>query len=379
MSGLRVTVIGAGLVGVALASSLVRRGCRVTVIAPSRQTDGATGTSYEWLNSHRKRPDAYQTLNQLGLAHWHDSFGPKHADRVIWSGHTAIAVSDEHRDLLANRVEYLAARGYAAELAGADHVDLGVRVPGEALIARFSTEGYCDAIGIRNDLLADLNASAGFEFIEDTVDSVDGSAVILRSGSHITADRAIIAAGNGSPALIRSAGALFAMADQTDGGPAWGFLATVAAPGHGVRELLTTDETNLRPIDEDTLLVQCLDLDRLAGATVTEPLATVGSAFSARVSSLLGRTAETTKVRVGHRVIPGDGMTAAGPLFGAPCDSVWAVVTHSGITLGPWLAEVIADEIVAQKLDARLAEFRPTRFAGNTVRQVVAPRRPGDQ
>ena len=379
MSTLHVTVVGAGFVGVTLTSALVDRGCQVTLVAPSKAADGATGTSYEWLNSHRKKPDAYQALNLLALEHWRNEFGPAHAEHVTWSGHTAIAVEEIHREILTDRVQYLAGRGYPAEFVETFDEPVSDTLRGGALIAQFASEGYCDALAIHTDLLASLEHNDAFTFVEGTAVAVDGSSVSLASGATIEGDRVVIAAGNGSASLVGSAGVPFALADQSDGGAAWGFLATVSAPGHGIRQLITTDDTNLRPVDADTLLVQCLDLDRHAGHKTQDALQTHGGEFSRRVARVLDRPAETLNVHVGHRVIPGDGMTTAGPLFGEASDSTWAVVTHSGITLGPWLAEVIADEVVTQKLDARLAEFRPTRFAEGAPTTVVAPRRPGEQ
>lgn len=374
-----VTVIGAGFVGVALASSLVARGCRVTLVAPSTAADGATGTSYEWLNSHRKRPDSYQALNQLGLEYWRHEFGPAHAEHVTWEGHVAVAVDEAHRELLTDRVQYLAGRGYAAEFVDTCDVGVSDALLAGALIAQFPNEGFCDARAIREDLLRSLAASDSFRFIEGTAATVAGSTVTLADGAQIEGDRVVIAAGNGSEALLRQQDSAFSLVDQSDGGAAWGFLATVSAPEHGIRGLITTDDTNLRPIDENTLLVQCLDLDRQAGSETTDALHAYGREFSERVSSILGRDAQTTAVSVGHRVIPRDGMTVAGPLMGSATDHIWAVVTHSGITLGPWLAEVIADEIVSETLDARLSEFRPTRFTEQPATEVAAPRRPGEQ
>ena len=43
--------------------------------------------------------------------------------------------------------------------------------------------------------------------------------------------------------------------------------------------------------------------------------------------------------------------------------SAWLVATHSGITLGPLLGRLMADEIVRDKPSSTLAPFRPDRFA----------------
>ncbi|MGO2361598.1 MAG: NAD(P)/FAD-dependent oxidoreductase [Brachybacterium tyrofermentans] len=203
----------------------------------------------------------------------------------------------------------------------------------------------------------------------------------MRSSGNIAADRVVVAAGNGTAELLRTAGYELPMVDQRDGGAAWGFLAEVHAPAHGLERLVTTDHVNLRPVGTDHLLVQALELDHDAGrgAEVTPALE---REYLDRVSALLGRIdLEVTGIRVGHRVIPADGMTVAGPIDGNPESGLWTVVTHSGITLAPYLAETVADEICQGRQRPTLEGFRPTRFAaGDPVSSgYSAPMVPGEQ
>ena len=44
-------------------------------------------------------------------------------------------------------------------------------------------------------------------------------------------------------------------------------------------------------------------------------------------------------------------------------DNAWMIATHSGVTLGPLLGRLIAEEIVDGASHAALAPFRPERFA----------------
>jgi glycine/D-amino acid oxidase-like deaminating enzyme len=64
-----------------------------------------------------------------------------------------------------------------------------------------------------------------------------------------------------------------------------------------------------------------------------------------------------------QRPVPKDGM----PVVGA-CgpDGVFASVMHSGVTLAPVMAEILAQEVMGQTLNTQLAElispYRPDRF-----------------
>ena len=48
---IKVTVVGAGIVGSAIAYSLARRGAAVTVIDKGRPGAGATSHSFAWINA----------------------------------------------------------------------------------------------------------------------------------------------------------------------------------------------------------------------------------------------------------------------------------------------------------------------------------------
>ena len=62
-----------------------------------------------------------------------------------------------------------------------------------------------------------------------------------------------------------------------------------------------------------------------------------------------------------ERPVPADGL----PVVGAIADGAYVAVLHSGITLGPIIAELVAKDI-AGRLDntdaAMLAPYRPDRF-----------------
>ena len=49
-------------------------------------------------------------------------------------------------------------------------------------------------------------------------------------------------------------------------------------------------------------------------------------------------------------------------------DNAWMIATHSGVTLGPLLGRLIADEILRDTPSATLAPFRPDRFAAAATR-----------
>ncbi|MDN5686209.1 MAG: FAD-binding oxidoreductase [Brachybacterium sp.] len=375
--------MGAGFVGTTLAAALVRRGCVVTIVARTRELSGASEVTYAWLNSHRKRPEAYQALNQQGLRHWRTVFGPAHPEYVHWHGHTVMVSDRLHKGAVRERFDYLTSLGYPAEWTTAPSVgrELSIHVAPDAIAANFPSEGHCEPEPIRAALVEQLGLSGRCTWKLGEAVGVEDQSITLRSGARVGADRVVIAAGNGSSELLSSAGFDLPMVAQHGGGPAWGFLADARVPAHSLCRPVTTDRVNVRPTGPDALLVQALDVDEAAGPEV-EIGQSLHEEYRLRLVELLGREdVEITRVRVGHRVIPADSMTVAGPVDGNPKSRVWTIVTHSGITLAPFLAETVAAEIVEEREDPALETFRPQRFAETESESAApsAPRLPGEQ
>ncbi|HTT81717.1 MAG TPA: FAD-binding oxidoreductase, partial [Stellaceae bacterium] len=65
-------------------------------------------------------------------------------------------------------------------------------------------------------------------------------------------------------------------------------------------------------------------------------------------------------VRRAIRPIPADQVSAVGPM--PRTTGYYIVVTHSGVTLSPFLGAAVADEIVRGRQRPELAPFRPARF-----------------
>ena len=62
-----VLVIGAGIVGAAIAYRLAASGAAVTVVERSEPGRGTTATSFAWVNANRKTPRPYYDLNLAGM------------------------------------------------------------------------------------------------------------------------------------------------------------------------------------------------------------------------------------------------------------------------------------------------------------------------
>lgn len=380
---MRIVVVGAGFIGVNLANSLLAEGHEVILAGPEPQEPEASAVSFGWLNSHRKRPDVYQALNYRALDYWRDVFAQRFPTSVQWGGHT-IAVSDqENVDLLIKRVRYLQKQNYPAELITSNHNEVSAALPldwSSTTVAHFPVEGYCDQKQIRLDLLEDSQSLDAFTRVHLNVVEVKDTGVLLETGEFVSSDRIVIAAGNGTTDLAQKLGHNLPIVPQDWPGPAWGYLAVLDLQNHGLTQVVSTDKLNLRPIGPHRLLLQAFELDAHL-TSEGENRRWLEKEFLRRASLLFGRDDATlVRIEIGHRVIPIDGQTVAGPLSGPASDPIWCVMSHSGITLGPWLARTIAREITLNELGDELQSFRPNRFEGSTPTHIVSvPIRPGEQ
>jgi glycine/D-amino acid oxidase-like deaminating enzyme len=68
------------------------------------------------------------------------------------------------------------------------------------------------------------------------------------------------------------------------------------------------------------------------------------------------------RIIIGHRPMPADEHPLIGPAPGR--DGVYAAVMHSGVTLAPGVAELVAGEVLDDTEASLFAPFRPDRFTG---------------
>ncbi|GAB2933971.1 NAD(P)/FAD-dependent oxidoreductase [Streptomyces mayteni] len=392
-------VIGAGVVGAAAAAALGRRGRRVTLVdqAPAPGA-GTSATTFAWINANRKTPPPYQDLNAAGVAAHHELAARAGADRFRWfhpTGHLEWADEPAHRAELAERVERLAAIGYAAhriEPAAARRLEPDLRLPDTALVAHFPDEGYCHPAALIARLLGEARASGAELVLGDRVVAVEPSTVRLASGRVLRADTVLSCAGRDTEELLAPLGVRIPLVRPARGNAAVGFLAETEPAVVRLAGVVTTDALNLRPAGGGRLMLQALDLDAAADpAAEPEPGGQVARELGRRLAGLLpaGAAPRVASLAVGRRVLPGDGLTIAGRLPDHPWLAV--VATHSGVTLAPLLGELMTAELLDDIRSPLLAGFRPERFAAGTGGRAgggaggaagpapVPARRPGEQ
>jgi glycine/D-amino acid oxidase-like deaminating enzyme len=143
-----------------------------------------------------------------------------------------------------------------------------------------------------------------------------------------------------------------------------GLLAITSRPATPLQRVVHAPGIHLRPDDDGGLRLGSEDVD--GPAAIAESDATL-SKLAAFLLDRAGRVFPPARdvsvidYRVGVRPMPADRHTIAGRLPGIA--NGWVIATHSGVTLGPLLGRLMADEIVRGESSPLLRPFRPDRFA----------------
>jgi len=359
-------VVGLGIVGASAVYAATRAGASVLALDAGVPGAGTSAASFAWLNSCRKEPENYYRLNVDGmLAHEELSrelggdAGYHPGGSLEWSN-----LGDGELELRA-RVARLASRGYHAEFVSrerAESLEPALAIPEHAReVAFYAGEAWLDAPRLIRRLLDEASAK-GAEVRERTaVRSLRVSAgridAIVADGGEHSADTVLVCAGPSTQAFLAPLGIRMPV------GQLAGLLAITSPPAQTLTRVVHAPGIHLRPDEAGGLRLgteEVDDLARQAGPSAYPKLAAMLLERAARVMPA-ARDVTIVEARLGVRPMPEDHHTIAGRIPGL--ENGFMIATHSGVTLGPYLGRLMADEIVRGVPQSVLAPFRPDRFA----------------
>jgi glycine/D-amino acid oxidase-like deaminating enzyme len=378
---MQVVVVGAGVIGAAVAFRLAQAGARVTVLeGADRVGAGTSGRSFAWTNSNGKTPKPYHDLNVAGMRA-HSALGDEFGATPWWhgGGNLEWRATDSARAELNSRVERLRAWGYAVEWVTPDRLhelesDIDLNAVGDAPIAFYPLDGWLDPIVYVHAMLrlaaahgAVLRTEAHVEHVLADNGRVRG--VALRGGEQVEAEWVVNCAGRWADTLAVAHMPRL----RVPLAPTLGLLVFTPPVASGLQRVVHAPLINMRPDGAGRLMLHADDIDDALAAGsdpgVGSPLVQEMLRRAAAVLPAIGQVSAEA-VRVGIRAIPADGLSAVGAMPGV--DGYYVVVTHSGVTLSAFLASAVAAEIVNDSRERQLEPFRPARLVeGDMVTQAV--------
>jgi glycine/D-amino acid oxidase-like deaminating enzyme len=355
------------MVGSAAAYRLACAGRRVLLIEAHEPASGASGSSFSWLNAVSKEPEAYHRLNADGLAEYAGlmeelgvEIGLHGGGSMQWGG------SDDSQTRMRERTSRLAARGYPAEWisrAEALRLEPGLVIEEEVEgVAYHPGDGWVDAPRLARAFVnraltegADLWRGARVRTLrceDGRVTGVDTDRGVVQAG------QVLLCTGTGTSSLLAPLGVRLPVR------PVPGLLAVTSPVAEQLGRVVYAPGVHLRPDVDGGLRIGADDIDDLTSEiTPADPIPDFAQPLLERAQAVYppARDARIIRVHIGVRPVPEDGLTVAGPVPGVA--GAWVIVTHSGITMGPLLGRLMAEEMTGGPMDPRLASFRPERFA----------------
>ncbi len=386
-------VVGAGIMGAAIAWRLALRGVHVVLIDSDEPGPSASSHSFAWINAGAKEPLDYHNLNRRSMEMWTrfaaeigdpddpddlDPAGLRLGGKVSWESDPVAA------EALVARVRRLQSWGYPTRLIDARELkQLEPSLdPGPVAAAEYSLhEGQVEPQMVIDTCLLRLE-EMGCEIYSDTFvyaferDREGRILGVETSRGPGDVDAVVVAAGTGTTYLA-------SMADVK--------VPQARSPGVVIRTnplppLLENVPVVYAPAQGDGRreihMRQCADGRMMIGEGDQESLAEDDSQEHA--DDLLDRArrylpgldgALAVPVPVGWRPMPLDGYPVMG--FAAETPNLYVALTHSGVTLAPVLSQLAVQEICdGTPADAVLGPYRPGRFSGITPEQVATAAHP---
>jgi glycine/D-amino acid oxidase-like deaminating enzyme len=356
------------MIGSSVAFRLAKAGAGVTVVDQAEPGAGTTASSFAWVNANQKTPRSYFDLNlagmrehdhleaELGAAPWLHRTG-----NLVWSGEPI------RYDELCRRMERLQSWGYNAQwLTGEDvsrDLEPSIALSGPTMrVAWFPDESWLDGpLYVRSILDRAIELGASVRTGQEVVDIVPGEEQVLvrlSDGQELAADVVVNCAGASADQIAAMVGRRLPLE------PTRGLLMRVEVEPGSLSRIIHGTDVNMRPDGESHILIHHDSIDPQIGDQQQVPIDDpTCRELCRRAKRLLpgvtGR--QVTETRVGVRPYPADHVSSIGTVPGIP--GYVEAVTHSGVTLGPLLGRLMAEEILHGSIDPISHPFRAERFS----------------
>ncbi|TPI37365.1 FAD-binding oxidoreductase [Mesorhizobium sp. B3-1-6] len=375
---MRVVVIGSGIVGSSAAYECAKAGAEVVVLEAERIAGGTSAVSFAWTNATTKRPRPYFDLNVAGMrAHLElkRDFGaaPWFTQTGSFDWRTVPESMDDYFENFRQMKEW----GYGVEwvdkkLVAEMEPDIDIAAIGDCPVSYYPEEGWVDPVLYSAWLLraakerwgAKVRVNARVTEIETEGGRV--RAVRTADGERYAADAVVNCTGGWSSQRLGDAQGIPLSSTI-------GVLAFTPPVALTLRSQLHADDLDIRPDGAGRIMIHKVSVDLTFKKP--QPLSPAGEeaktlleAAGKVLPSL--RAVGVEAIRTTVRPFPEDGYTCAGAM--PDVAGHYMAVTHSGVTIGPQLGRVVADEVVRGKIHDEMDTFRPQRFFQASAKRAAA-------
>ena len=359
-----VIVVGAGVIGAAIAFQLARSGARVTVIDAAGPAAQASGASFGWINASFFVDESHFALRRAGIEAHHRLSDLTKVAKARFKGCLCWEFEGPEMD---NQARVLRDLGYAVEEVDPDdfsRLEPNVSRPPVRCL-RFPGEGAVDAAELSRELLHGA-AALGARLITgvkvDELATGAGRICGVNTGlGMLPADQVVVAAGTGSSALLSKLDVAMPMLRRP------GLIMQTKPLPPLLNHILVAPGQELRQKRDGRIVAPTAASHQGDSSTeITERPDILADLARARVQALIpGAPVEWDTVTLAMRPVPQDGRPVIGRC--GP-DGLYVATMHSGVTLAAIVGELVAAEVLETRPpgcpeSALLTDYRPQRFA----------------
>ncbi|MBI2718870.1 MAG: FAD-binding oxidoreductase [Rhizobiales bacterium] len=349
-----VIVVGAGILGASVAWHLAKAGAAVTVLDAGEPGGLATRTSWGWINANWGNPQPYFRLRLRSMEEWRRLDREVPGLTVSWCG--GLIWDVEPAALDAHAVE-LRSWGYGIRRVSATDI-LAIepnlkQVPEHAY--HVAGEGVAEPLAAARALIAAAAAQGariiGHAHVRWLVTDGDRVTGIMTDEGPLHADETVAAAGAGTMQLLDSVGVRLPLKTPP------GLLAHSVPAPELLRGLVMTPGLHVRQTAQGRLVAGT----DFAGADPLDRADELADELMGKVRDLVTGAEDLALDfhTTGYRPMPADGFPAIGRPGGRR--GLYAVVSHSGVTLAPALGRFARDELLDGRRDRLIEPFHPDR------------------
>jgi glycine/D-amino acid oxidase-like deaminating enzyme len=361
-----VIVIGAGVIGASVAYRLASAGTPVTVLDAGPIGGGTSSATFAWMNAHHKTPQNYFAANVAGMRA-HRALKDELGD-TPWLHQQGTIAWETDGERYQQKVALMQSWGYTAEWLRKEEVatlvpEINLAAIGDVPVAYFADDAWVDAMSYAQGLLRAAQRHGAIVLPYTPVTQLIREAnrvtgVVTQDGTRYDADVVVNCTGRWSDATYLGEDLAVPLA------PTAGLMVFTPPVACSLQQVIFSPRVHMRPDGGSRLLICRNDLEIPLDA-INNPPATNAEVVRAlldeadKILPLLTRI-PAEALRVGIRALPKDQFPVIGTVPGV--DGYYAAVAHSGVTLAPFIGEVVADEIINNTQRAEVADYRPARF-----------------
>jgi len=359
-------IVGAGIVGTAIAYALQQAGEKVTLIDKDFPAAHASGKTFAWINAtYPKQSFNYHLLSRLGI-NVYQKWDAHLKLKINWKGSLEWFKNNDENQNMLKKVEVIQGFGSEAEIISKEEA-LGYEpnaLLNQNFITRSPRDGVINPVQAIKKMIQEIQSKGGkvifpAEFLELTANK--GGVIAKTSHGLIRADKIVYACGTNSNLVAQG---------KYLKPPTPGLIVTskpfkqtinkiLVGPGVHVYQrrdgVVILGEQGKPPTNHDQRLSQRPEKFPNQPVSIEHGQRIVNLAvnFIPQFKDLI-----IEKVEIGWRPLPLDGK----PVIGFLNKYEYLATMHSGISLAPIVAELVRDELMFDVKSELLNDFRPQRF-----------------